>query len=183
VGDLPRLWKGGIARPLFGSAISIALDLPSLVSGRLKRAAIPRRCQHPGASLPELRNTPGDANSIAPASSVAVVTRASSGKTDWLNTATLVRVSSDWLRGERGHYANGRDPDERRGRCQAPEPYFDIIKITDSFEKILRIAVNRTAATGRDTTSEMTYARACQLSAAKFTASQPQQHLRNRWFA
>ena len=66
----------------------------SAVAGitRLKRAAIPRRCQHPGASLPELRNTPGDANSIAPGHELRRVTQAFSGKTDWLNTATLVRV-------------------------------------------------------------------------------------------
>jgi hypothetical protein len=78
--------------------------------------------QHADASLPEPKNTPSDTNSIAPGHERRRVTRASSGKTDWLNTATLVRVLLGWLRGERGHYANGRDPDERRGRCQAPEP-------------------------------------------------------------
>ena len=50
------------------------------------------RCQQACALLPEPRNTPGDTNSIAPGHELRRVTQAFSGKTDWLNTATLVRV-------------------------------------------------------------------------------------------
>lgn len=92
MGDLPRLWKDGLARPPFGSAVSIA---PEICWRRRRIGSI---APHPAdgsianASLAEPLNIPGDTSSNGPAATVVVSRGRHRQETDRPNTAVLVCV-------------------------------------------------------------------------------------------